>query len=122
MITFESVGDYPNGYALTNDEFLAIHEVVQKDTSASYVVREYGVMTSNYHLEVWAVYQDEEVPPGPRYIIRHDGEVTLKPRVRIIKDEEDGDTVFEVTGSDPMTQTNAITFDQAIELANEWAA
>ena len=46
----------------------------------------------------------------------------MKSRIRIIKDEEDGDTVFEVIGSDPMNQTNACTFDQAIELANEWGS
>jgi hypothetical protein len=51
-----------------------------------------------------------------------------KSRIRVIKDEEDHDTVFEVTGAarrlntNARNQTNAITFAQAIELANAWAA
>lgn len=52
--------------------------------------------------------------------------MTSKSRIRVIKDEEDHDTVFEVTaplapGSPLPDQTNAVTFAQAIELANDWS-
>lgn len=51
-----------------------------------------------------------------------------KSRIRIVRDEVDHDVVFEVTGAasrlrnDLRNQSNAVTFDQAIELANEWAS
>ena len=51
-----------------------------------------------------------------------------KSRVRIVRDETDRDIVFEVTGAAKRlnntlrNQSNAVTFDQAIELANEWAS
>lgn len=51
-----------------------------------------------------------------------------KSRIRVFRDETDHDIVFEVTGAasrlnnNMRNQTNACTFAQAIELANEWAA
>ena len=51
-----------------------------------------------------------------------------KSRVRIVRDETDRDIVFEVTGAAKRlnntlrNQSNAVTFDQAIELANKWAS
>lgn len=121
MIEFVSVGDYPNGYQLGNDELEALAVIVARDPSCNYAVREMNVGRWSYHLEVTATHDDEDMPPGPSYTIA-DGIIKKKSRVRIIKDEDDGDTVFEVVGGNPLNQTNAITFAQAIELANEWAA
>lgn len=78
MIEFISVAAYPNGYQLTNDEFEAIQAVVAKDPSCNYEVREVGPGRSDYHLEVRAIYQDENLPPGPVHIIR-DGQLEAAP-------------------------------------------
>lgn len=88
-IEFVSVADYPNGYQLSNDELEAIHAVMQIDQSCNYEVREVGTGTRDYHLEVTATYQDEEIPPGPVYTIA-DGIITKLPKTPDWTDTLDG--------------------------------
>lgn len=82
MIEFESVGEYPNGYSITNDELAAIYLAASKDWSRNYQVKECWEMIHAvapgarwqrvYHLEMRAI-DDEGKTVGPVYRIEPDG-------------------------------------------------